>query len=799
MMRNILILCIVCLAIFACDKTTKPNEINTPTFVEGSGIYFQSVTVRINCAVGGVTIRYTLDGTNPTTSSLLYSPNVPLRINRAMVLKARAYKAKWNPSPIGTATYNFNVSALFITPLSSSFTAPQTVTITALSDSVAIYYTTDGSEPNTSSTIYTQPFIIDSNTTVKAKGFRQGWTPSETRTVNYAFSVIQPTFGVLSGTYENELQVSLNTITDGAYIRYTTNGSEPNENSNLYSAPVNIVQSTTLNAKAFKTNCNPSNTVTAVYTLRAKKPTFNPVPGTFYTPQNVAIETATANAVIHYTTNGDTPTANSPVYSSPVSITSITNLKAVAIRNGWSTSNLESGYYNLTTATPTYSMPSGSYNGPQMVEISCQTPDAVIRYTTNNTEPSSTSPLYSVPINITTNTNLKARAFRDGYYQSAVVTANYFITNTVAAPTFDPEPGVFFNPVEVDLSCTTPNAEIRYTLDGTEPTISSTLYFYTIQLAGDTQIKAKAFLLGWTPSETVTGLYQFDTYDQIVAWGVNNYNQTQVPIGTDFIQIDAGMYHTVALRADGSLVAWGRNNNQQCNFPAGNNYVAVSAGDNHSMALKADGSIVAWGLNTDGQCDVPDSLNNTYVAVTAGGSHSLALTDDNKIVAWGKDNFGQGTAPADSNFVMISAGANHNIALRQNGSLLAWGSNDNGQINAPTGTGYTKVAAGDQHCVAQRTNGTLVAWGLNTNGQTTVPTGNNYIQISAGYRHNLALTTTGSIVTWGYSGNGLANVPTVSTYIDISAGRDFSVTLKNNTDTFRKGLSKPKKTIKKLK
>ena len=63
----------------------------------------------------------------------------------------------------------------------------------------------------------------------------------------------------------------------------------------------------------------------------------------------------------------------------------------------------------------------------------------------------------------------------------------------------------------------------------------------------------------------------------------------------------------------------------ECNVPAPNtDFVAVAAGDYHSLGLKADGSIAAWGWNDYGQCNVP-APNTDFVAVAAGYDHSLGI------------------------------------------------------------------------------------------------------------------------------------------------------------------------------
>ena len=73
------------------------------------------------------------------------------------------------------------------------------------------------------------------------------------------------------------------------------------------------------------------------------------------------------------------------------------------------------------------------------------------------------------------------------------------------------------------------------------------------------------------------------------------------------------------------MCAWGRNLEQQTNVPPGlSNVVAVAAGMYHSLALKSDGTAVAWGSNTYGQTNVPAGLTNV-IAIAADPHNSLAL------------------------------------------------------------------------------------------------------------------------------------------------------------------------------
>jgi hypothetical protein len=74
-----------------------------------------------------------------------------------------------------------------------------------------------------------------------------------------------PTFNPPAGVYANPISVTISSTTPGATIRYTTDGTEPNETSTLYSAPIALATTTTLKAKAYATGFSPSYTATANY------------------------------------------------------------------------------------------------------------------------------------------------------------------------------------------------------------------------------------------------------------------------------------------------------------------------------------------------------------------------------------------------------------------------------------------------------------------------------------------------------------------------------------------------------
>jgi hypothetical protein len=85
-------------------------------------------------------------------------------------------------------------------------------------------------------------------------------------------------------------------------------------------------------------------------------PTFSPAEGSYTEAQNVTISCATSGATIHYTTDGSTPTTNSPVYSSAINVSSTTTIKAIATATGYNSSDVATATYTITepAATVTY-------------------------------------------------------------------------------------------------------------------------------------------------------------------------------------------------------------------------------------------------------------------------------------------------------------------------------------------------------------------------------------------------------------------------------------------------------------
>lgn len=79
-----------------------------PVFSPSGGTFSNSVTVGITSATSGAAIRYTMDGTDPTAASSLYSQ--PLVFTTTTTLKARSFKSDMSDSAVTAATYTLSVA-----------------------------------------------------------------------------------------------------------------------------------------------------------------------------------------------------------------------------------------------------------------------------------------------------------------------------------------------------------------------------------------------------------------------------------------------------------------------------------------------------------------------------------------------------------------------------------------------------------------------------------------------------------------------------------------------------------------
>ena len=175
--------------------------------------------------------------------------------------------------------------------------------------------------------------------------------------------------------------------------------------------------------------------------------------------------------------------------------------------NATVTANFEQ---SSTVANPSFTVSEGTYNEAQSVEINCPTDGATIYYTIDGNDPTTESAVYSSAIAVNATTTIKAFAVKDGMTNSGIASATY--TLKCATPEITVPAGVFLDTKEVTMT-SSDGASIYYTIDGSEPTSSSTAYDPSNKpsISATTTLKAIATKSGWSDSEVAT-----ETFTKIV-------------------------------------------------------------------------------------------------------------------------------------------------------------------------------------------------------------------------------------------------------------------------------------------
>ena len=264
---------------------------------------------------------------------------------------------------------------------------------------------------------------------------------------------------------------------------------------------------------------------------------------------------------------------------------------------------------------------------------------------------------------------------------------------------------------------------------------------------------------------------------RVVAWGTNAAVPADI---SGVVAIAAGDDHSVALRADGTVVAWGMNDYGQTNVPATlSNVIAVAAGGRHCLALKRDGTMVGWGHNYNGQASPPGIAG--VRAIAGGNSFSTAVTAGGEIIAWGNGYGGAVATPVDvTNATSVAAGQYHGIALRADGTVSGWGDDQYGEATGPMSVSHvTAVAAGHCNSIVLKDNGTVVAFGINFANQTNVPPGvSKVVSIATQYGRCLVAKSDGTVQGWGLNDRGQTIPPfALTNIVQVAAGMYHSLAL----------------------
>ena len=230
---------------------------------------------------------------------------------------------------------------------------------------------------------------------------------------------------------------------------------------------------------------------------------------------------------------------------------------------------------------------------------------------------------------------------------------------------------------------------------------------------------------------------------------------------TEIVAVDALADHTVGLKADGTVVACGDNTYGQCGVNGWRSIATVAAGDFHTVGLKADGTVVAVGYNESSSCNVAGWKD--IVAVTAGGFHTVGVKTDGTVVAVGWTRHGQCKVGSWTDIVAVAAGDFHTVGLKSDGTVVGVGPasgdpNNKGQYAVDGWTDIVAISAGGRHTVGLKADGTVVATGDDEYGQCGVYGWTDIAAVAAGGGHTVGLKSDGTMIAVGDNKYGQCSV-----------------------------------------
>lgn len=407
-------------------------------------------------------------------------------------------------------------AAVTMTPSSGSYSNSILIHFSSTNASdPEFHFTMDGTEPTKLTTSASSITVQRGPVEVRARCYSPDLLTSETATNNYAFFVATPESVPAGSTNENAVSVALSSVTEGARLYWTLDGSTPSvTNGHLYAEPFTVGSNSVLKFVGVKEGYSDSDVETNVFSFTVAAPLVTPSGTNAFDGVPVSISCATTNALIYWTIDGTEPGTNSSLYAGPFTLQTNGTLKTRAFRNGFTASDITSAVFSLSVATPVIAPAGATSDNPVFVSLSTATPGAAIYWTIDGTEPTTQNGvLYQGPFWLQDNGSLQAKAFKDGFSESDVVSASFNLAVGPLQVTPDSETTINLNRIQIASSTT--NALVRYTLDGSTPSDSNGFMFtntpgipFNLEITTNTVLTVAAFHAGFESAATVTKTYQ---------------------------------------------------------------------------------------------------------------------------------------------------------------------------------------------------------------------------------------------------------------------------------------------------
>ncbi|MCK9329241.1 MAG: chitobiase/beta-hexosaminidase C-terminal domain-containing protein [Candidatus Cloacimonetes bacterium] len=428
-------------------KLSNISQIEAPVFSYQSGIYNSPIELSISHYDENTIIYYAIE--EPSQELFFYEYNEPIFIPQGINLNIYAKACKNGLLESDLVNVSIEISGKIPSPMifPDSGIYQEFVEISLNSDyeDSIIYYTIDGSEPDSTKLFYEEPFTLLENTIVNAIAYCPNYTESEIITQEYFILNKPNNLSTIAHIDQAILTWEAPNINNENILAYKIYKSlYPNNNfleiaeipPAIYTYTDSLLISGIYEYKIstlYEEGESDFSNSTQVQINQVSPPLFSPTAGYHTEPISINIFTVTDSASIFYTIDGSNPDLNSLPFTEILEIQqdSTIVIKAIAYRNNFKESQISTGVFTVTgkLKTPIANFENNAYYEPILINITSLNSNTQIRYTVDNTEPNSNSNLYNEPFLITNSCNLKIKEFKENWIESDTKDYEYLIVN----------------------------------------------------------------------------------------------------------------------------------------------------------------------------------------------------------------------------------------------------------------------------------------------------------------------------------------------------------------------------------
>jgi uncharacterized repeat protein (TIGR02543 family) len=338
--------------------TVSSGMIPNVEFSPAAGTYDSAQSVKLSSTESGVTIAYTLDGTDPSVTKLSdgsFSPasgtivySSPINIAANTAVKAMSYKTGFEASAVSGASYGIRAEQpVFSYTKEDKETGKCTLTMATPTSGAIIRYTADGSDPSGGTELLSgQSISIEKTTTVRAVAVKSGLTVSPERSATVTVKATPPVFSPVSGTLNEKTSLLIGHDASAVvYYTITSTSGDPgtpsDKNGLVYGWGIDLDSSAGsvvtyyINAVAYESGKSPSKVVSAKYVVdfgSVGALTYSIPPAYYSSRQDVVVSCETADATVTVTASGMTTATYSGIGSVTVPVTQSMTLSIVATK-----------------------------------------------------------------------------------------------------------------------------------------------------------------------------------------------------------------------------------------------------------------------------------------------------------------------------------------------------------------------------------------------------------------------------------------------------------------------------------